>query len=680
MPVIILPGDKLEHGHYTVIKEIGVGGMGMVYHCRDELLMRDVAIKVLLPDLMSNKLHFEVFTQEARVVAQLEHPNIVTIFDIGTEEREGKPYHYLAMEYLPGGNLALKLKEGALSVEHCLNWMKQLAYGLSFAHKRGIVHQDIKADNIFLTNEGDLKIGDFGLAKLLVGRVHQNPATKGMGTPAYMSPELCRGDPQDHRSDIYSLGILFFEMATGQLPFKARGMIEMALKHSTAPVPSVRRVNPNVPEALEKMIRQMMAKNAEERFQSVSEIVAILEQLIFELRMARLGLRNKPLLRTGQAEEATASNIPDPNNNKPIIKSLKGEGNGESKKNGDDFSNGIDGLELRWTHRTKGPIGWASHPVVDSDEKVLYIGSGDGHVYAIDTIDGARLWKYKTGAPILSSPVLTDENLVVTNSAGEVLWLSTKDGVVLKHHKLEGSIVTTPTVEKNVAIIPALGGNVQALDLSTGSVKWQRQLDEQIVASPQYHAQQVLIGTKSGLFQALSPTDGTSYWSFQGEGAVLTGSAVSVDSVYFGTQAGTFYALDLETGKLMWEFPTARAIISKSVIVFTSVIFCSQDHWLYCCEKYGGNLIWKSLVKGTIISGLVHKNSQIFLVTNEGWLQCFSADAGELMWQKKLGRCIESTPTLTSKMLFMGTVEGDLLAYSFVSATANIDKAVREFA
>ncbi|HEY9788413.1 MAG TPA: serine/threonine-protein kinase, partial [Candidatus Obscuribacterales bacterium] len=201
MQLIFSKGEKLEGGHYTVIKEVGVGGMGVVYHCRDELLLRDVAIKMLLPELLADKKNVEVFRQEARLAAQLEHPNIVTIYDIGAEQRQNKQHHFVVMEYLEGGNLAARIADGPLPLEHCLNWMKQLASGLYFAHKRGVIHQDIKADNIFITNEGDLKIGDFGLARLMVGRVHQSASTKGMGTPAYMSPELCRGDPQDQRSD-----------------------------------------------------------------------------------------------------------------------------------------------------------------------------------------------------------------------------------------------------------------------------------------------------------------------------------------------------------------------------------------------------------------------------------------------------------------------------------------------
>src|SRR5262249_4757322 len=173
-----------------------------------------------------------------------------------------------------------------------LNWMKQLATGLSFAHKRGVVHRDIKADNIFITEEGDLKIGDFGLARLAEGRVRTR-SVHGMGTPAYMSPELCRGEIQDQRSDIYSMGILFYEIVIGELPYKARGMIEMAMKHTSAPIPSARRNNHLVPEALDKVIQRMMAKTPDERFQTMGEVLALLDDLIFELRLARLGLAPK---------------------------------------------------------------------------------------------------------------------------------------------------------------------------------------------------------------------------------------------------------------------------------------------------------------------------------------------------------------------------------------------------
>jgi serine/threonine protein kinase len=690
MSAILERGDKLENGHYTVIREIGVGGMGVVYHCRDELLLRDVAIKMLLPELMTDSASHDVFRQEARLAAQLEHPNVVTIYDIGIEAKRGRDHHYVAMEYLPGGNLASRLLEGPLPVEHCLNWMKQLASGLSFAHKRKVVHQDIKADNIFITNEGDLKIGDFGLARLLVGRVHYNAANRGMGTPAYMSPELCRGEPQDYRSDIYSLGVLYFEMATGQLPFEARGMIEMAMKHSNAPIPSVRRLNPQVPEVLEQMIRKMMLKNPQERYQTTSEILTILDELIFELRVARLGLRTSrqisrsqpivppPAVMPGQDEKAGEAPASSEGSQKAIADSgqRKLSKAVRAKLAAFQSAQGLAALDLRWTFKSNGPIGWSSAPISDKDERFLYVASSDACVYALDINSGAKLWAHKTAGPIISSPLLINDKIAVASLNGDVSLISAKDGSLIWTFKTKRKIGTVPSFQKDCLIVPSLEGTVHAIDIKRGELKWEYQGDEAIAGSPQPFSDWVFVGTTAGGFLPLGLEDGQPAWRFQADGAIVAGSAVSVDSVYFGTKNGEFYALEAQTGRLVWEFSTNKPITSKSVIFFTSIIFSSHNQILYCCEKYGGELVWKADVKGTMLANVIVSGHSALTVTREGWLQCFSASSGKVKWQRELGRCVEATPLITSQNLFVPTVEGDVLAYSFSEAGLSSEQSL----
>lgn len=296
------PGDKLEYGHYTVLRELGAGGMGVVYHCRDEFLQREIAIKMLLPELMSDDDTVDIFRLEARLAAQLEHPNIVTIHNIGIENKESKVHHYIAMEFLPGGSLKQRIEsDEAIPLEQSLEWMKQMTTGVNYAHKRGVVHQDIKPDNVFITHEGNLKIGDFGLA-LIASGVAVERAVQGKGTPAYMSPELCRGDPQDYRSDIYSLGAVFYELLTREKPYKASGMIEMAMKHATAAVPSAKKVNPQVPDVLDKAIQKMMAKIPDERFGSLAEVLTLLEKLLLEMQVARLGMAGQLNIRPEKTE------------------------------------------------------------------------------------------------------------------------------------------------------------------------------------------------------------------------------------------------------------------------------------------------------------------------------------------------------------------------------------------
>jgi len=857
-------GDKLEKGHYTVIKEIGVGGMGVVYHCRDEQLMRDVAVKMLLPELMADKANLEVFHQEARLAAQLEHPNVVTVYDVGVEEKDKKQHHYVCMEYLPGGNLANRVISGPLAIEHCLNWMKQLASGLTYAHKRGVVHQDVKADNIFITNEGDLKIGDFGLARLLVGRVHYNAQTKGMGTPAYMSPELCRGEPQDHRSDIYSLGVLFFEMATGQLPFRARGMIEMATKHSSAPVPSAKRINPLVPEILDKVIKRMMAKTPEERYATMSEVLTILDDLIFELRVARLGLGNRPMLRSGNVhaellahaqsqgqtlppiQNATSEvELPEPRGQRaPVMKpdtepqttslpppvdqsvvkqlgadnkqkqpmsasekliaqlensvplppktqtsdpslrmtpprntprSLAGHfvdtrqiaplnldtASGAQAKRAEpepeaketqlparqeapaserstaappppprppqakaqsisssslpaQSTSGVhdvvsepvqlfsskpqatpkttysklpkmrrgplmkslkSGLELLWTFNSHGPIGWNSSPVCDREERVVYVTSGDGTVYAIDALSGQEKWHRKLGAPIVASPVLAGERVLAVCSNGLVCAMSAHDGAIVWRFDARDALVATPIVFKDLMLIPSSGGKLLAIETDGGLQRWQYKTESPIVCAPYQHGNLTLFGTKHGDFHAVSTESGRRAWRFLAGSPISASAAASVDSVYFGTESGVFNALDVESGRLIWEYSTHEPIVAKAAIAFTSVLFCSHDKWLYCCERYDGGLRWKGALRGKVLASVAATRDTAIVMGRDGWIQSFSVNNGEQLWQRDVGRSLESAPLLTADRLYFGTVEGDIVAYSFASPAVLSDKS-----
>jgi serine/threonine protein kinase/outer membrane protein assembly factor BamB len=769
-------------------------------------LLRDVAIKMLLPELMADKANVEIFRQEARLAAQLEHPNIVTVYDIGLEERQKKHHHFVCMEYLPGGNLATRLAIERLEVELCLNWMKQLAAGLAFAHRRNVVHQDIKADNIFITNEGDLKIGDFGLARLLVGRVHYDATIKGMGTPAYMSPELCRGEPQDERSDIYSLGILFFEMATGQLPFKARGMIEMATKHSSAPIPSARRINPLIPEVLDKLIRRMMAKLPEERYASMAEVLTLLDDLIFEMRVKRMGLStSRPIMRSGpiatEAVEATknlassASSSPalgrQPSSrvtgfdktqavepqaipasvadggrtSRDLIAQLEAKevrtpeaktsqaaaapearaassretvspanpvnpfgkpqsiplpsgktadsgAGGKTAALAKDTAGGADfsprttpskppasasgtaafkatssgdkikaqtvsgahrvlqgpawrpALEPEWRFQSMGPIGWSSAPVLDKAEEKFFISSTDGTVYVGDLDTGEVTWKYQVGEPMISSPVLIGDKLVLADASGRIQSVTIGAKEPSWSQRLPGSVLSTPALSRDLVFVPTTSGQLFALEIFTGSKRWTYKADDSIVCSPHRHADLVLFGTKGGDFFAVSADTGRQSWKFAAGAPIVSSPAASVDSVYFGTQAGNFFALEAATGGLVWEYPTDKPIVSKAVIAFTSVIFCSHDRWLYCCEKYDGSLKWKASVRGKSVANLTLHRECVLVATQEGWVQAFSSRNGTLLWQLDLARRLESPPVIAREHLLQATVEGEVLSLS----------------
>ena len=200
-----------------------------------------------------------------------------------------KQIYLLVMEYLSGGNLTLQIKSG-IAIDQSINWIKQLLGAVTYAHDKGIIHQDIKSANIFLNSQGNVKIGDFGLARktdsfyseslnIASSAALESSLRQKRGTPAYMSPELCYGEIQDERSDIYSLGVLFFELLTGQLPFEAEGMIELARQHISQPIPSIIRLNAAVPSILDDVIKRMMAKEKDERYQSARQILNEIEKL-----------------------------------------------------------------------------------------------------------------------------------------------------------------------------------------------------------------------------------------------------------------------------------------------------------------------------------------------------------------------------------------------------------------
>lgn len=267
---------KILGNRYEITEKIAQGGMSVVYKALDLNLNRYDAVKVLKPEFSSNKDILDKFKQEANAVAFLSHPNIVNIYNVGSEDQ----IHYIVMEYVKGKTLKEVIKaEGKLSLEETLNYSYQIARALESAHNSNIIHRDIKPQNIMLTKDGLIKVTDFGIAK------HSDSVTitnsgKIIGSAHYFSPEQARGNMTDRRSDIYSLGIVMYEMVTGQVPFDAESPITIALKHMQEPMPSPRALNPTVSLGLEKVILKATEKNPIDRYQRIEDMMMDLRALM----------------------------------------------------------------------------------------------------------------------------------------------------------------------------------------------------------------------------------------------------------------------------------------------------------------------------------------------------------------------------------------------------------------
>ena len=259
--------------HYKVLEKLGEGGMGVVYRAEDTRLKRPVALKFLKHEAVSDSVEKKRFLHEAQAAARLDHPNICAVHEV--DHIVGQSF--IAMAFVDGPSLREKLEGGPLEIEDVLNISRQIAEGLNEAHEKGIVHRDIKPANIMLTTKGQVKLMDFGLAKLSgMTRVTKTGST--IGTMAYMSPEQARGDEVGFSADIWSFGVVLYEMLTGRLPFQ--GEYEAAVLYSilNRELDSVSELRPETPTNLQRIVGKALEKEPADRYSSMAEIIADLKE------------------------------------------------------------------------------------------------------------------------------------------------------------------------------------------------------------------------------------------------------------------------------------------------------------------------------------------------------------------------------------------------------------------
>ncbi len=264
---MIMKGQKISD-RYQVIKNIGEGGMANVYLAYDTILDRNVAVKVLRGDLANDEKFVRRFQREALAASSLSNPNIVEVYDVGEDNGE----YYIVMEYIEGKHLKQLLKKrGKLTVSEAVDIVLQITDGLSVAHDSYIIHRDIKPQNIMILENGLVKITDFGIA-MAMNSTQLTQTNSVMGSVHYLPPEQASGKGATLQSDIYSIGILFYELLTGKLPFKGENAVEIALKHLKEPLPSIREEIPNIPQSVENIIIKATAKNPKNRYADAREM------------------------------------------------------------------------------------------------------------------------------------------------------------------------------------------------------------------------------------------------------------------------------------------------------------------------------------------------------------------------------------------------------------------------
>jgi serine/threonine-protein kinase len=263
-------------GPYEITAPIGEGGMASVYQAYEESNRRYVALKVLPKHIAESRQFAARFQQEAHVIAQLRHPNILPVYDAGEDEG----YTYIAMPLVTGGTLMRLLRGRPLPPRQTLRVLSQVGSALDYAHSMGFIHRDVKPSNVLLDEDGNCLLMDFGLAKVLASSAQLTRSGSTLGTPMYMSPEQGRGEKVDGRSDLYALGVMLYQMATGRVPFDGDTPINIIFKHIREPLPPPSALNPAIPAAVEQVIFKATAKDPNERYQSAAEMVQALRSAL----------------------------------------------------------------------------------------------------------------------------------------------------------------------------------------------------------------------------------------------------------------------------------------------------------------------------------------------------------------------------------------------------------------
>ncbi len=445
--------------------------MGEVYLAQDTESGDKVALKILPPELTRNPQYVERFRREAKAVSRLEHPHVIRVYDVGEEES----VHFISMEFLGGSPLSEMIrKHGRLPILDAAKIIIDISDALEFAHSNGVIHRDVKPDNILSDEKGEFKIMDFGIARMDEGTQLTMTGTI-MGTPEYMSPEQASGKKVDKRTDIYSLGIVFYEMLTGKVPFRAETALEVIQMHITQVPESPKVHNPEIPGNLAGIIGKMVEKKPADRYASFNHVVNAITRAIPKAATASAKAPVRPVKPAkAQPVEKAAPRVRE-----RVVREIPA-----TVKLALSLSIllNVALFALYMLRPAAGPvepgppsfaIGGQIIAPPTAAGSTMYVGTQDGALYACDLRTGLVDWVFETGDQITAAPLVVDGRVYVASWDKHVYALDASAGGTLIWKVNTGDIISAaPVLSEGILFVTTRKGGVFALDAKTGAERW----------------------------------------------------------------------------------------------------------------------------------------------------------------------------------------------------------------
>ncbi len=653
LPLASSPAISLCGGRYTdVVPLSDRGGMGLIFRARDSRRgQQPCVIKQLRPD---PDLDEAMFQREAALLAQLRHPNLPACWDAFSENGT----HYLVSDFIEGVALQDMIEQqGPASERDVTRWGIDLCDALVYIHSQQppIIHRDIKPDNVIITPEGSAVLVDFGIARRYEAGRHD---TMKMGTWGYLPPEQKAGRTEP-RSDLYALGATLYFALTANDP-QLLNIFDINLQwRRGVSFPPARDANPQVSAEMEAILAQATRVLVEERYPSA-------RAMLDDLRNLQAAQQLRPCPHCQAANPAAATRCQACG--KPLAlptapqQAAQRQSQNWSSFRGSPARTGVTADNLRpplkqvWSLQMQGAVDGS--PIIHNG--IIYVGSRDHHLYALDGQSRRERWRYDAGAPLRSTPTLHGDTLFFGDDDGTMHAVQNLGGTARWRVPLRGKIFASAGAGAGLIISATQAGRVVALNPTSGETIWEHFDGSPFYASPALLNNLVIVANGSGQVKGLDIASGKPQWAFQASNQIRATPACQDGLALIAAMDGSVALLDMHTGERLWQRSLGVPISASPILTRERVFAAGQEGVVFALSRADGNRLWTAKTSGQIAASPILCGTALLVIDSEGAVLLIDADTGKITSQLSLGAPVFASPAVSGGWCVVGTRQGSI--------------------